>query len=1333
MKNLKLSSELTLKLDLQSNEEVLLFSAFDIERSRLFFASSSNFIYSAQLPPSQIHQKERVCSKTSLPTEVEPMDLEPGDFITAFDYLMEKEALIMGTSNGQLLLHTWDGNATEVVGRVEGGVKSIAPSPDGDLLVVITGFWQILVMTHDWDLLYETALKDPPEDVDVRDTTSSSSYPFESPISWRGDGKYFATLSEAHSSSSLHKKLKIWERDSGALNAASELKAFMGAALDWMPSGAKIATVYDRKAEMKCPSIIFFEKNGLERSSFSVDEPMDATVEIMKWNCNSDLLTAVVRCERYDSVKIWSFSNNHWYLKQEIRYSRKDGVKFMWDPTKPLHLICWTLNGLITTYNFVWMTAVMENSTALVIDGNNILISPLALSLMPPPMYLFNLKFPSAARDMAFFSKNSRYHVAACTSDYSLCVVELPATDTWEDLEGKEFSIEASSSEIAFGSVRHLIWLDSHILLCVSHYESSHHSYRFETSSSKDGLHGYYLQEIELVCSEDLVPGSVTSSGWNAKISNQVPLEEPVIGISPNPAKRFSAFVQFDGGRIGEYVSKLGITKGVPEPYLQKLDYNMGFSSSCPCMSVVPVYDNGILRPLIFGLDNNSRLHVSERILCNNCSSFSFYSNSAEIVITHLILATKQDSLFIVEVGDILHGNLEVKYKNFIHVGKKKRDEENGDSINIWERGAKMVGVLHGDESAVILQTARGNLECVYPRKLVLASIINALVQRRFKDALLMVRRHRIDFNVIIDHCGWQSFLQSATEFVSQVNNLTYITEFVCSVKNENITETLYKNFISIPCSKDTKDIQTRDFEGSDAKSKVSSVLLGIRNALEEQVSESPARELCILTTLARSDPPALEESLKRIKVIREMELLGADDPRRKSYPSAEEALKHLLWLSDSEAVYEAALGLYDLNLAAIVALNSQRDPKEFLPFLQGLERMPTVIMKYTIDLRLQRYESALKHIVSAGDGYYADGMNLMRENPQLFPLGLQLFTDTDKRSEVLEAWGDHLHGEKCFEDAALTYLCCPSFEKALKAYRACGHWSGVLTVAGLLKLRKEEVLQLAYELCEELQALGKPADAAKIALEYCGDVSSGISFLVSAREWEEALRVGFMHRRDDLVAEVKNAALECASTLIGEYEEGLEKVGKYLARYLAVRQRRILLAAKLQSEDRSISDLDDDTASEASSSFSGMSAYTTGTRKGSSASIISSTASKAREMRRQRKKGGKIRAGSPGEEMALVEHLKGLSLTTAAQRELKSLLVALVMLGKEETARKLQRTGDGFQLSQQAAVKLAEDTISNEIIDEKAYTLEHYIPKVRGEVPLSEAFLWQSKVLLSP
>ncbi|KAK6933212.1 Elongator complex protein 1 [Dillenia turbinata] len=1320
MKNLKLSAELTLNLELQSKDEVIIFSAFDIERNRLFFASSSNFLYTTNL---HSFQQGSTWGKASLSADVEPLDLEPEDIITSFDYLMEKESLIIGTSSGFMLLHSGDGTGTEVVGKLEGGVKCISPSPDGDLIAVISGLGQILVMTHDWDLLYETALEDSSEVIDVSEPISA----FECSVSWRGDGKYFVTLNVVRDSPSMHKRLKVWERDSGVLHATSELRPFMGVALDWMPSGAKIAAVYDRRTEEKCPSIVFFERNGLERSSFSTNELTNASIEMLRWNCQSDLLASVIRCEKHDSVKIWYFSNNHWYLKQEIRYPKQEGIKCIWDPTKPLQLICWTLSGQVTVYNFIWLTAVVEKSLALVIDDSKILVSPLFLSLMPPPLYLFSLKFKSPVRDIAFCSRNSKDHLAACLSDGSLCIVELLSPDSWEDLEGQEFSVEAAAAEVTFGSFVHLTWLDSHVLLGVSHFGFSHSTNSVQKPSCKGGLLGYYLQEIEFICPENHVPGLPTGSGWHASISSQTFAEGLIIGIALNPAKRFSAFLQFAGGKIVEYTSKLGVQGGNSKNYLPQ-DDDLSFPTSCPWMNVIPIGDNGPVKPVLFGLDDINRLHVSGKTICVNCSSFSFYSNSTDRVITHLIFLTKQDLLFVVDISKIMHGEVEVEYEKFLYDGKRRKEEENRNFVCVWERGAKVIGVLHGDEAAIILQTSRGNLECVYPRKLVLASIVNALVQGRFRDALVMVRRHRIDFNVIVDHCGWQAFLPLAKEFVRQVNNLNYITEFICSIKRENIMETLYKNFVQLPCPSEAKVVQARNVEDSN---KVSSVLLAIRKALEEHIPESPARELCILTTLARSDPPALEEALERIKNTREMELLGSDNPKKISFPSAEEALKHLLWLLDPEAVWEAALGLYDLHLAAIVALNSQRDPKEFLPYLQQLESMAPFLMRYSIDLKLQRYESALKNIMSAGDAYFGDCMNLMKVNPQLFPLGLQLVTDSSKRREVLEAWGDHLVGEKCFEDAATTYMCCSHYEKALKAFRGCGNWSGMLTVAGFLKFGKEEVLQLAYELCEELQALGKPAEAAKIALEYCTDVKNGISLLVTAREWEEALRVAFLHGQDDLISEVKSESLECARMLIGEYEEGREKVGKYLARYLAVRQRRLLLAAKLKAEERSVNDYDDDTASEASSNFSSMSAYTTGSKKGSSASISTTTGSKVRDRRRQKNR-GKIRAGSPDEEMALVEHLKGMSITSEAKRELKSLLVSLLMLGKEETAKKLQHTAESFQFSQMAAVKLAEDTISSDIIDESAQTLDRYTQKLKTEQQDSEALSWHLKVLIN-
>lgn len=103
----------------------------------------------------------------------------------------------------------------------------------------------------------------------------------------------------------------------------------------------------------------------------------------------------------------------------------------------------------------------------------------------------------------------------------------------------------------------------------------------------------------------------------------------------------------------------------------------------------------------------------------------------------------------------------------------------------------------------------------------------------------------------------------------------------------------------------------------------------------------------------------------------------------------------------------------------------------------------------------------------------------------------------------------------------------------------------------------------------------------------------------------------------------------------------------------------------------------------------------------------------------------------SPDEEMALVEHLKGMSLAEGAKCELKSLLICLVMLGDVDSARRLQRTAEKFQLSQIAAVKLAADSLSVDNVDEHAFNLDTYIQKFQKEqVQNSDAFFWKSKVL---
>jgi len=243
----------------------------------------------------------------------------------------------------------------------------------------------------------------------------------------------------------------------------------------------------------------------------------------------------------------------------------------------------------------------------------------------------------------------------------------------------------------------------------------------------------------------------------------------------------------------------------------------------------------------------------------------------------------------------------------------------------------------------------------------------------------------------------------------------------------------------------------------------------------------------------------------------------------------------------------------------------------------------------------LGHYESALQNLAQGGETNFNECLQLIMDHAELFPLGLHIFRESKNRVAILEAWGDYLEHQEKFEDAAAAYCSCNKLQKALDSYRSGGLWRGVMTIAGQLNFSQGALNSLASDLGEELQAMGRPAEAACVALEYTHDVDSGVRLLLEAREWMEAVRVASLYFREDLVSSlIEPAALECANALIEEFTEGLEKVKKYLVRYQTVRQRRLSLAAKLKAEEEG-EWLDDDTISEASSHVSSMSAYTHG------------------------------------------------------------------------------------------------------------------------------------------
>ena len=419
-------------------------------------------------------------------------------------------------------------------------------------------------------------------------------------------------------------------------------------------------------------------------------------------------------------------------------------------------------------------------------------------------------------------------------------------------------------------------------------------------------------------------------------------------------------------------------------------------------------------------------------------------------------------------------------------------------------------------------------------------------------------------------------------------------------------------------------------------------------------------------------------------------------------------ALKHLIALVGGEALYEAALGTYDLSLAYLVGTHSAMDPGEFvadLKRLQDIESEP--LRRADVDARLGRWPSCVENLLRGGD---VAGACEVAERRRLFPHALAALSESlaaegsasskesaiEVRREVTRAYAAFLSRERRHEDAAVALLSVGESRAALDEYREAVAWRPALALAARLGLSQNERASIAEEICEVLE-LTDPSSAAIVAAQHLGDVDRAVGSLTRAREWRESARVAYLHDRADLVETVvAPCAAEAAQGVLSEATELPSRLDKYLTRLRDLSTRReamrraIDAGAEAWRGDRPGGGDDDDAASEApslASGVSGMSAYTDRTAGARTAtsharSGVPSTQGgrkPTRKQRRGKKAGAGLRAGGPTEERDLAAHLASGAVAGSlgaprALEEIGELTELLVSLGHAEDAAALQR-----------------------------------------------------------
>jgi elongator complex protein 1 len=219
--------------------------------------------------------------------------------------------------------------------------------------------------------------------------------------------------------------------------------------------------------------------------------------------------------------------------------------------------------------------------------------------------------------------------------------------------------------------------------------------------------------------------------------------------------------------------------------------------------------------------------------------------------------------------------------------------------------------------------------------------------------AFYLLRRHRVDLNFMIDHAPAR-FLVALPQLVHQVPSTEDLNLLISALNTEDCVRHKYPPPPSY--GRQQEGQESDEVAAWFPHDKPNRICEALRQVLLDK-SGLTAAILPVLTTYAKQVPPQLEKALS---------IIGAEAKRQRQKLSgdvAQRLIKYLAFFVNIDKLYDTSLGLYDFDLVRAVARQSQKDPREYLPFLESLEQMVSWRAKVTVDVELKRYRRALEHL----------------------------------------------------------------------------------------------------------------------------------------------------------------------------------------------------------------------------------------------------------------------------------------------------------------------------------------------------------------------------------
>ncbi len=235
--------------------------------------------------------------------------------------------------------------------------------------------------------------------------------------------------------------------------------------------------------------------------------------------------------------------------------------------------------------------------------------------------------------------------------------------------------------------------------------------------------------------------------------------------------------------------------------------------------------------------------------------------------------------------------------------------------------------------------------------------------------------------------------------------------------------------------------------------------------------------------------------------------------------------MEHICFLADVNRLYENALGLYDLRLTLLIAQQSQKDPREYLPFLQNLQRMEPLRRQFSIDDYLGRFKKALRHLCDLGA---FEELKLYTSKHSLYKEALDFYRyDEEKFASIMQLYADHLKDTSRFKEAATSFHYLNDMTQASECYRLANQWQESLSIATLIPLPSDQLRSLATTSAQSAIETKDFRAAATIFLDYLHDIPSAAKYFCKGYLFTEAFRtITLSSQQTDLLTSIFDAGL---------------------------------------------------------------------------------------------------------------------------------------------------------------------------------------------------------------